>query len=160
MPSLVGKRLSVAEATLTKLGMTTVDAQDSTGADRIPLMSSNWLVTGQNHKTGSALATGTPVILLVKKPSDGQGSGPVAAGSIPDVVCKDLQAAQDTLQAAGFYNLGSEDGTGQARMQILDRDWVVIRQSAKPGSTPAPGARIVLRAVKFGESTGSSGCPS
>jgi hypothetical protein len=47
------------------------------------------------------------------------------------VVCKDLQTAQDTMQAAGFYNLGSADGTGQGRAQVADRNWVVIAQSAR-----------------------------
>ena len=64
------------------------------------------------------------------------------------------------LQAAGFYNLGSEDGTGQGRAQLIDRNWVVITQSVPAGRTRGPSTRIVLTAVKYGEPTGSSGCPS
>ena len=84
----------------------------------------------------------------------------MSTGTLPNVVCKDLQAAQDTLQAAGFYNLGSEDGTGQGRAQLIDRNWVVVAQSARAGSAPSPTTRIVLTAVKYGEPTGNSGCPS
>ncbi|HEX5497002.1 MAG TPA: hypothetical protein VFX70_20765, partial [Mycobacteriales bacterium] len=72
----------------------------------------------------------------------------------------DLQAGQDALQAAGFINLGSRDGSGRGRMQIIDRNWVVTGQSARPGSRPGAGTRIVLTAVKFGEPTGKSGCQS
>ena len=100
------------------------------------------------------------ITLTVVKPSDSSAGGTVEAGAVPNVVCKDLQAAQDTLQSAGFYNLGSRDGTGQGRSQLVDRNWVVIAQSVAAGSTPGPTARIVLTAVKYGEPTGTSGCPS
>ena len=52
------------------------------------------------------------------------------------------------------------DGGGQGRMQILDRDWVVIAQSVPAGSKPRLSQRIVLTSVKYGEPTGSSGCKS
>jgi hypothetical protein len=38
------------------------------------------------------------------------------------VVGVDLQFAQDTMQAAGFYNLDSRDATGAGRMQLIDRN--------------------------------------
>ena len=46
-------------------------------------------------------------------------------GTVPNVVGIDLQLAQDTLQAAGFYALRSHDATGQGRFQVLDRNWTV-----------------------------------
>jgi hypothetical protein len=100
------------------------------------------------------------ITLVVVKPSDSSAGGAVEAGAVPNVVCKDLQTAQDTLQKAGFYNLGSQDGSGQGRSQLIDRNWVVTKQSVPAGSRPDPATRVVLTAVKFGESTGSSGCPS
>ena len=160
VPRLVGKRLSTAQATLAVLGVQTVHAQDVSAETRIPLLSTNWLVTAQDPGAGSRITVATPVTLTVKKPSDGQGSSVVVAGTVPNVVCMDLQAAQDMMQAAGFYNLGSEDGSGQGRIQILDRDWVVIDQSVAAGRQPSPLKRIVLASVKYGESTGSSGCRS
>jgi len=100
------------------------------------------------------------VTLRVAKPTDDQGSTETQLGTIPDVVCKDLQTAQDTLQSAGFFNLHSKDGSGKGRLQILDRNWVVIAQSVPAGATPGLEASVTLTAVKFGEPTGDSGCPS
>jgi hypothetical protein len=84
----------------------------------------------------------------------------VTRGVVPNVTCMNLQDAQNSLQSAGFFNLASVDGLGQGRMQILDRDWVVTKQSVAAGTRPAALTRIVLTAVKYGESTGSSGCQS
>ena len=159
MPQLVGKRLSTAQSRLWALGVESVDALDASPEGRIPLMSTNWVVTEQSVPVGERIKATANVTLMVKKPSDGAGTQ-TAIGVVPDVVCMDLQAAQDSLQAAGFYNLGSEDGSGEGRMQILDRDWVVIAQSVDAGSTPSPLKRIVLASVKYGEPTGASGCRS
>lgn len=89
----------------------------------------------------------------VSKPTDAAPTGAPADGVIPDVVCRDLQAAQDALQAAGFYVLASADGTGQGRRQLIDRNWVVVEQSATPGSRPVPSTRVLLTVVKIGEPT-------
>jgi glucose/arabinose dehydrogenase len=73
-------------------------------------------------------------------------------GVVPNVVGKDLQLAQDTMQAAGYFNLDSRDTTGQGRQQILDRNWKVCKQSVPPGAKVVPGELIVLDAVKQDES--------
>jgi hypothetical protein len=63
---------------------------------------------------------------------------PVEAQSwvMPDLSGQNLQAAQDAIQALtgnpGFLST-STDLTGQARMQVMDRNWQVC------SSTPAPG---------------------
>ncbi len=69
---------------------------------------------------------------------------------MPDVRCMNLQEAQDEIQDHGVFFSRSEDATGRDRMQLMDRNWVVVRQS------PAPGASIgdvtpVLHVVKYGE---------
>ncbi|MGH3877361.1 MAG: PASTA domain-containing protein [Actinophytocola sp.] len=87
-------------------------------------------------------------------------AGPGTTAALPDVVCMDLQAAQDAMQAAGYYNLGSDDATGQGRQQLVDRNWVVVGQSPAAGARPEQLAPIQLSAVKFGEPTGASGCES
>jgi len=79
------------------------------------------------------------------------GRAEVQEGVLPDVVCMDLQLAQDTMQAAGFFNLASQDGTGKDRSQILDRNWVVTGQQPSAGEKPASKAAVVLTAVKDGE---------
>jgi hypothetical protein len=71
---------------------------------------------------------------------------------IPDVVCHNLQDAQDEIQDAGVFLSRSVDATGQDRRQILDRNWVVVEQS------PAPGTRIgegdaLLSVVKKSEAS-------
>ena len=68
---------------------------------------------------------------------------------VPNVVGKDLQLAQDTMQAAGLYNLTSHDSTGQARLQVLDRNWLVTDQTPAPGSRVAADQLIDLGARKF-----------
>jgi hypothetical protein len=67
------------------------------------------------------------------------------------VVGVNHQLAQDTMQAAGFYYLTEEDATGQGRLLINDRNWVVVTQSPQGGTTAALDSKIVLRSKKIGE---------
>jgi hypothetical protein len=72
-----------------------------------------------------------------------------AAVVMPDVVCMNLQRAQDTIQAAGKFFSDSHDATGAGRLQVIDSNWIVVDQDPAPGelvtSTPDLGA------VKYGE---------
>ncbi len=70
---------------------------------------------------------------------------------VPNVVGKDHQLAQDTMQAAGLYNLTEEDATGQGRNLIWDRNWVVVSQSPAPGSRVSEDTTIVLRSKQDDE---------
>ncbi len=79
--------------------------------------------------------------------SEGGGGGI----TVPDVVGDDHQLAQDTMQAAGLYNLAEEDATGQGRMLIVDRNWTVVSQSPKAGAKVNEDTTIVLRSKKDGE---------
>ncbi|HEX8867249.1 MAG TPA: PASTA domain-containing protein, partial [Lentzea sp.] len=134
---------------------------DATGQKRPVLDPSNWVVVAQSPEADAEAPGGAQVVLKVRKPTDPSTSQePPAKGVVPNVVCLDLQKAQDTLQAAGFSLLASEDATGQRRNQVVDRNWVVVTQSAPAGSRPDPKTKITLRAVKFGEPTGASGCAS
>jgi hypothetical protein len=160
VPDVAGKRLSDAEAALSAQGFTNVRPVDATGHGRAVLAPTNWIVQAQTPAAGSRLDPGRAITLRVRKPTDGAGPSRATAGTVPNVVCQDLQTAQDTLQAAGFYNLSSADATGRGRVQIIDRNWVVVKQSVRPGGRPAPATHIVLGAVKFGEPTGDSGCRS
>lgn len=69
---------------------------------------------------------------------------------MPDVTCMDLQAAQDTIQAAGVFYSRSIDATGRGRAQILDRNWVVVSQAPASGVLIGEGD-VVLSVVKDGE---------
>ena len=68
---------------------------------------------------------------------------------VPNVVGRDLQLAQDTLQAAGLYHLTSHDSTGQGRSQVLDRNWMVTDQTPPAGSKVADDQLIDLGARKL-----------
>lgn len=70
---------------------------------------------------------------------------------MPDVVCMNLQAAQDKIQAdADVFYSRSDDATGQGRSQIIDSNWVVVSQRPTPGTSIGEGD-AVLSAVKIGE---------
>jgi hypothetical protein len=160
VPNVTGKRLPDAHDTLNAAGLTKIDYVDDTGQGRTVIQPGNWVVAAQEPEPGAKVPPATRISLRVRKPSDGTGPSSVTNATVPNVVCMNLQSAQDTLQSAGFKNLGSTDGLGQQRYQIIDRNWVVIKQSAQPGSRPSLETRINLTVVKYGESTGDSGCAS
>ena len=94
----------------------------------------------------------------VTKPAETQpaetGQANSAGGGgikVPDVVGKDHQLAQDTMQAAGLYNLSEEDATGQGRMLLWDRNWTVVSQDPPAGTMVSEDQTITLRSKKDGE---------
>lgn len=78
---------------------------------------------------------------------------PPAAGpaTVPNVVGLDHQLAQDTMQAAGLYNLSEEDATGAGRLMLIDRNWIVVEQVPAPGTKVGEDATITLRSKKKDE---------
>ena len=69
---------------------------------------------------------------------------------MPAVVCMNLQAAQDLIQDYGVFYSRSQDATGQGRMQVNDRNWIVVAQDPPPGA-PIGEGDAVLSVVKLGE---------
>lgn len=67
---------------------------------------------------------------------------------VPDVVGRNHQEAQDTLQAAGFHNLGEEDATGRGRLLIVDSNWVVVEQVPRAGTVLDPKEHVQLKSKK------------
>lgn len=123
--------------------------------------------TTQSVPTSAARATTTapPTTVAPSTTIAATATAPVA-GEIPQsasaptalmpvVMCMNLQAAQDAIQAAGVFYSRSEDATGKGRMQISDRNWVVVAQSPAPG-TPIDEGDAVLSVVKYGEPGGCS----
>ncbi|RVW06284.1 PASTA domain-containing protein [Rhodococcus spongiicola] len=82
--------------------------------------------------------------------SSASASTPSAQVFMPSVTCMNLQAAQDTIQEAGVFFSRSQDATGKGRMQISDRNWVVVEQSPAPG-IPIDEGDAMLSVVKHGE---------
>lgn len=70
--------------------------------------------------------------------------------TMPNVVCMNLQAAQNAIQRAGVFFSRSEDATGEGRSQIVDSNWIVVSQTPPAGS-PVTEGQAVLSAVKIGE---------
>jgi beta-lactam-binding protein with PASTA domain len=69
---------------------------------------------------------------------------------MPDVICMNLQAAQDEIQDHGVFFSKSVDATGKGRRQILDRNWIVVDQDPKAGDKIGEGD-AVLSVVKTDE---------
>ncbi len=74
-------------------------------------------------------------------------------GLMPDLVCFDLQAAQDEVQDHGVFFSRSEDASGNGRRQLWDRNWVVIDQDPAPG-TPIGERDAVFYVLKDDEPHG------
>jgi hypothetical protein len=72
--------------------------------------------------------------------------------TMPKLVGRNLQDAQDRLQARGSYLLDEVDATGAARRQILDNRWRVCSQRPAPGRRVPLTTVVRLAAVKLGES--------
>jgi hypothetical protein len=70
---------------------------------------------------------------------------------VPDVVGVNHQTAQNTMQAIGLFHLREQDATGQGRLLIWDRNWVVVRQTPRAGKKVAPETVITLFSRKIGE---------
>lgn len=86
-------------------------------------------------------------------PAETEQSGSAMSGSIrvPNVVGKDHQLAQDTMQAEGLYNLSEEDATGQGRLLLWDRNWTVVSQEPPAGTLVSEDHTIILRSKKDDE---------
>ncbi|MFC9733035.1 hypothetical protein ACFWGM_18755 [Streptomyces roseolus] len=72
------------------------------------------------------------------------------SSTLPDMAGRELQAAQDDAQEAGFDNLTSEDALGQGRAQVWDRNWVVCDQDPRPGEAD-PDELVTFTVVKTDE---------
>jgi beta-lactam-binding protein with PASTA domain len=71
---------------------------------------------------------------------------------MPPLVGRNLQVAQDRLQASGSYLVDQQDATGLGRLQLLDSNWTVCSQQPKPGAKVKVEDMVTLAALKIGES--------
>jgi beta-lactam-binding protein with PASTA domain len=69
---------------------------------------------------------------------------------MPQVVCMNLQDAQNEIQDHGVFFSRSEDATGRGRSQIIDSNWQVVAQYPDTGSAIGEGDAILF-VVKYGE---------
>lgn len=102
-----------------------------------------------HNRRSPPTTTVPPTTLAVADTAPLPAAAPVVrTGTVPNVVGIDLQLAQDTLQAAGFYVLRSHDATGQGRLQVLDRNWTVVDQTPSGGTVMLLSEVVDLGAVK------------
>jgi beta-lactam-binding protein with PASTA domain len=160
VPNVVGQRLLAAEDQLKERGFIHLQERDASPQNRLIIDKDNWVVESQTPAAGSATPLETVIVLHVKKNTDAAVPSQAEEGVVPNVVCAELQAAQDALRKSGFLLITSKDGTGQGRIPLVDRNWVVIEQSENAGTRPPTTTVIVLTVVRHGESTGDSGCQS
>lgn len=109
-------------------------------------------VTATATVTATTTVTATPTVSAPVGSAQPSAARPsVQAGVVPNVVGLNHQLAQDTMQAAGFYFLTEEDATGQGRLLINDRNWVVVSQQPAGGTHAPADTKIILRSKKIGE---------
>jgi hypothetical protein len=108
--------------------------------------------------TAPAPSTTAPKYVIpadTSPPTTDDGLNPLGGNSpedrrMPDVICMNLQAAQDEIQDHGVFFSKSVDATGKGRRQILDRNWIVVDQDPKAGDKIGEGD-AVLSVVKTDE---------
>jgi hypothetical protein len=74
--------------------------------------------------------------------------------AMPNLVGRNLQAAQDAMQELTnnpIFFTSSTDATGQGRSQVVDSNWIVCSQNVRPGEPITAETRIELAAVKLDE---------
>jgi hypothetical protein len=69
---------------------------------------------------------------------------------MPQVVCMNLQDAQNEIQDHGVFFSRSEDATGRGRSQIIDSNWQVVAQYPDAGVSIGEGDAMLF-VVKYGE---------
>jgi hypothetical protein len=116
--------------------------------------------------SSDSVATVTQTKTVVERAPDSSASDNPSGGGVdsgggsdsggeswkmPDETGKDLQAAQDDIQALtddGIFFTDSHDVSGEDRSQFLDRDWQVCTQEPAPGARITPDTKIDFGVVR------------
>ena len=94
--------------------------------------------------------SGSKVVWKSKKKASPTAT-PEAKFKMPKVVGMNLQLAQDLLQSKGSYILDQVDHKGLLRIQVLDSNWKVCKQSPSPGKVVLASTVVTLSSVKLTE---------
>lgn len=88
------------------------------------------------------------VTVRAPKPQPKRRSRPKPAAArlitVPDVVGENHQYAQDEMQAAGLYSLDERDASGEGRVLLWDRNWMVVSQDPPAGSRVSRDTTVTL----------------
>ncbi len=126
----------------------------------VPTSSEGQVATSRPTPTTTRPAPATINVTLPPTTAPAGGEGDNVFGGddaedqrMPDVVCMDLQDAQNEIQDHGVFFSRSEDATGEGRRQILDRNWIVVDQEPEAGASIGE-FEAVLYVVKDDEDHG------
>jgi hypothetical protein len=112
-------------------------------------------ITGAAIAAAAAGASATPNAAPTTFAAAASSSSPVATATatkrVPNEVGRNHQAAQDDLQAHGFYNLREKDCSGRGRLLLFDRNWKVVRQSPSAGKRVSTDRTVTLCSVKYSD---------
>jgi len=95
--------------------------------------------TSDNNAKNTPISTNIPNVVMV------------------DVLCLNLQDAQNLIQDQGVFLSRSNDASGQDRNQIYDRNWIVVGQNIPVGSAIGEN-EIVLSVLRNSEIETNSVC--
>jgi hypothetical protein len=94
--------------------------------------------------------SGSKVVWKSKKKASPSAT-PEAKFTMPRVVGMNLQLAQDLLQSKGSYILDQVDHKGLFRIQVLDSNWKVCKQTPAAGKVVLASTVVTLASVKLTE---------
>jgi beta-lactam-binding protein with PASTA domain len=94
--------------------------------------------------------SGSKVVWKIKKKASPSAT-PEAKFTMPRVVGMNLQLAQDLLQSKGSYILDQVDHKGLLRIQVLDSNWKVCKQTPSAGKVVLASTVVTLSSVKLTE---------
>lgn len=107
-----------------------------------------------NSSTTTSSTSSTTTLATVSTTPTTRYVAPVTAAPspiMPNVICMNLQDAQDRIQETGVFYSKSVDASGNGRSQVIDSNWIVVGQYPTAGSAFGEG-EAVLSALKYGES--------
>ena len=131
-----------------------LDSPTKDDASTTPRAAAPTTTTSYTTSAAATARTVAPETTPATRISTTQVAAVASTAVMPNVVCMDLQAAQDTIQSAGVFYSTSVDATGQGRAQVWDRNWVVVDQAPSVGASIGEGGPVlsVLKEDEF------SGC--
>lgn len=97
-----------------------------------------------------ATVTEPAVVSIAPEPPVATSSAEPIFTPMPDVVCMNLQKAQNLIQEGGVFLSLSEDASGEGRAQLKDSNWIVVAQTPDVGELISEGD-AVLSVVKTDE---------
>ena len=139
---------------------TKAPSDETTVADSVPLTTVADSVPPTTVADSVPPTTVAPQTTVSSSPEATTNLNPLGGNSpedflMPNVLCMNLQEAQDEIQDRGVFLSRSQDATGQDRFQINDSNWIVVDQSPSAGTRIGEGDAM-LSVVKIGESTGGA----